>query len=130
MELKDIKNSSKDAIIKWYLTIIKETGILDNTHLTTYEENLSSVLDYYLVREDITNDEIETLLILNLYLSSEEHHIMDAEKYAEYTIERYRKWFDYYQKVHLVNPKITPSASAINKVKEEIIGILKDSDEG
>lgn len=125
----DFKNSLKETIIQFYLTSVKFLKVGDNEDLKTYEENLSSVLDYYLGRKDTTNDEIDTLLVLNLHLSGEGYHIMDGEKYGEYTIEQYRKWFDYYQKVHLVNSEINPDLFAINKVKEEIIDILKDSNE-
>lgn len=128
MELMDFKCTPKDAIIKWYVEFIKRSELLDGTHLKTYKENISSALDYYLGRKDVTNEEIENLLILILSPSNEGYHIKDGEKYGEYTVEEYRKWFNYYQKVHLENTGISIESKVLNKVKEEIMDILKGSD--
>lgn len=128
-QIMDFKNSSKDTIIKWYLDVVKFSDIENKKNLKLYEENLSSVLYYYLGQEGVKNDEIETLLVLALYLSGKGYHIKDGEKYGEYTIEQYRKWLDYYQKVNLVNTEIEIESRAITKVKDEIVDILKDSNE-
>lgn len=120
----DYRGWSKASILRYYLKGVEGSGLFNENTIEIFKDNFELVFDCYRQHGELTNDDLDSFNCLISMLSRKYKRIQDANRFVDFTVERYMDLMEYYRKIHIVNPKKDPCAETLSRIMDEILEIV------